>query len=581
MKNYWTWALLGLCSTAVAKPNIQAAHAMQRLFPGMGYENMIHEAAAPKAAKVQRRAPVRRRAEQSRFFNNATQKFVVDGKGIPDVDFDIGPSFAGQLPISDKPNERDHLYFWFFPTDNEEQRDSNEIVIWLNGGPGCSSLLGLLQENGPFLWNPGTEKPVSNPWSWHKLTNVVWVEQPVTVGFSQGEASITNEDELGEQFLGFWKSFVDAFCMRGFKVYVAAESYGGYYGPYISSHMVDKKDKNYYDIQGLIVYDGVFFDDSIQSNVVAESTLEQLSTIMPIGDAARQGIHNISESCGFNAWNEKYLVYPPSGPAPNAPPGTKDLGNGTRVPEGECNYLHYYVTSNMSVINPCFDIYNLLNHCPQVSNVIPIDTEAGIEPYFNRPDVKKAINAPLNVNWTACVNGVFTSPNELDLSNPSGVYALPHVIDSTQNVIIAQGAVDFILPLNGVLLGIQNMTWGGQLGFQKAPSDPLYVPSYGIDYDDEDQTDYYAKALPAGWGVQGTTHTERGLTLAVMSLSGHMGPASAPAASFRQLEKLLGRVASLSDTSPFTLPELRNISQPEEPLGNGTVKIPCTKRGCP
>ena len=60
-------------------------------------------------------------------------EFAVNGSNIPDVDFDIGESYAGLLPISDTDN-RDNLYFWFFPTANEEFAKNKEIVIWLNGG---------------------------------------------------------------------------------------------------------------------------------------------------------------------------------------------------------------------------------------------------------------------------------------------------------------------------------------------------------------------------------------------------------------------------------------------------------------
>jgi carboxypeptidase D len=73
------------------------------------------------------------------------------------------------------------LYFWFFPSENEDADD--EITIWLNGGPGCSSLEGFLQENGPISWQYGSAPfAVYNPWNWANLTNMVWVEQPVGTG---------------------------------------------------------------------------------------------------------------------------------------------------------------------------------------------------------------------------------------------------------------------------------------------------------------------------------------------------------------------------------------------------------------
>lgn len=79
----------------------------------------------------------------------AVKRFTVNGSAIPEVDFHIGESYAGLLPIGPG-QDVSELYFWFFPTPNPAADD--EIVIWLNGGPGCSSLEGVLQENGPFSW---------------------------------------------------------------------------------------------------------------------------------------------------------------------------------------------------------------------------------------------------------------------------------------------------------------------------------------------------------------------------------------------------------------------------------------------
>lgn len=154
-------------------------------------------------------------------------QFAVNGSNIPDVDFDVGESFAGSLPVSDKANSSE-LFFWYFPqAGNTKTRD---IVVWLNGGPGCSSLSGLLQENGPFTWKPGTFKPVENPWSWHHLADVAWIEQPAGTGFSRlnGMPPARNEAEVASRFLGFWKKFIETFELDGYHVYLTGESYAGY-----------------------------------------------------------------------------------------------------------------------------------------------------------------------------------------------------------------------------------------------------------------------------------------------------------------------------------------------------------------
>lgn len=138
---------------------------------------------------------------------------------------DLGESYAGLLPISDDPDETRKLYFWFFPTTNPAASD--EVAIWFNGGPGCSSLSGLLTENGPFTFMSGTRDPVINPYSWSNLTNMMWVEQPVGVGYTQGVPNIKDEVELSQQFIGFYKNFVDAFKVHNRKVYLTGESYAG------------------------------------------------------------------------------------------------------------------------------------------------------------------------------------------------------------------------------------------------------------------------------------------------------------------------------------------------------------------
>lgn len=111
----------------------------------------------------------------------------------------------------------------------------------------------MLKENGPFLWSNGVYHPVANPWSWHHLANVVWIEQPVGTGFSVGTVTVQSEDDVAQQFMGFWKNFVDAFGLQGYSVYVTGESYAGAYCPFIASNMLDANDTTYFDVKGMIM----------------------------------------------------------------------------------------------------------------------------------------------------------------------------------------------------------------------------------------------------------------------------------------------------------------------------------------
>jgi carboxypeptidase D len=168
------------------------------------------------------------------------------------------------------------LYFWFFPSENVNSTD--EITIWLNGGPGCSSLEGFLQENGPISWQYGSAPfAVYNPWNWANLTNMVWVEQPVGTGFSQGTPTAQSQEEVAEQFLGFFKNFVDTFGLQNRKVYVTGESYAGRYVPYIADAMHSKNDTEYYDVKGIMFYDPSIAEDVLLEDIPAVPFIDRWS----------------------------------------------------------------------------------------------------------------------------------------------------------------------------------------------------------------------------------------------------------------------------------------------------------------
>ncbi|KAK6021773.1 serine carboxypeptidase [Ostertagia ostertagi] len=115
--------------------------------------------------------------------SNLTDKAVADMiTNLPGLTFNVTfRQFSGYLTAPLYPNN--HLFYWFMESQNDPVNDP--VVLWLNGGPGCSSLGGLLEELGPFHNNNDNGTTLfENVYSWNKMANVLFLEAPVGVGFS-------------------------------------------------------------------------------------------------------------------------------------------------------------------------------------------------------------------------------------------------------------------------------------------------------------------------------------------------------------------------------------------------------------
>ncbi|KAF2136235.1 uncharacterized protein K452DRAFT_237868 [Aplosporella prunicola CBS 121167] len=519
---------------------------------------MVRERSA-RAAESHMHARYARAASTDAYLTEKTKKFAVDGTALPNVTFDIGESYSGLLPVDDSSDRE--LFFWFVPSTNKAADD--EIVIWLNGGPGCSSMDGLFHENGPVTWMTGTFLPVKNMYSWTNLTNVVWIEQPVGTGYSQGTMNATSEKDVSDQFMGFWRNFMDTFDLKGRKVYITGESYAGMYVPYIADAMIAQNNTDYFDVEGIMIYDPSIGYDSITEQVPTLAFVENNKALFPFNETFWEYIRNISSSCGYDDFLAEGLTFPPKGPLAS-PPGT--YANNTIKPE--CDIFNQVFDAILK-INPCFDIYQVGQLCPLLWDTLGFPYSDmylpdGYDiPYFNRADVKKALHAPPDAEWAMCTEGNVFVGGDSDTSPPSGLTGGPlaRVAEATNNVIVGHGTLDMVLILNGTLLTLQNLTWGGAQGFSTPPSEPFYVP-------------YHAEASMAsmaGAGVFGSWVSERGITFVSVDLAGHMIPQYQPGAAYRHLEVLLGRVANMSEVSAFTTQ--RGYPQPGDALGKGISPV--------
>jgi carboxypeptidase D len=169
--------------------------------------------------------------------------------------------------------------------------------------------------------------------------------------------------------------------------------------------------------------------------------------------------------------------------------------------------------------------------------------------YFDRDDVKLAMHAPMDAEWQECQGPVFVGrggpEHEGDLSLDPIQKVLPQVIEATQRVLISNGDYDFVILTNGTLLSIQNMTWGGKLGFESEPSQDIVITLPDLQYRQTFLDNGFPPDYDSTQGLMGVQHFERGLMWAETFFSGHMQPQFQPRSSFRHLQWLLGHIDEL------------------------------------
>jgi cathepsin A (carboxypeptidase C) len=153
-----------------------------------------------------------------------------------------------------------NYFYWFFESRNDPKNDP--FIIWLTGGPGCSSMLALLGENGPCTVNDDLSLK-RNEFSWNTKANIMWIDQPIGVGFSYGDKSEYDTDEkmVGDDMFHFLQEFFQAHPeYQKQQFYVFGESYAGHYVPAIAHRVyVGNKNKEglHINLQGLGIGNGL------------------------------------------------------------------------------------------------------------------------------------------------------------------------------------------------------------------------------------------------------------------------------------------------------------------------------------
>ena len=146
--------------------------------------------------------------------------------------------FSGYITLT---GTQKHIHYWLVEADVANA----PLVFWTNGGPGCSGLIGFMTEQGPF-YPDANGNLVPNEYAWNKLANMVFLEQPVGVGFSYSdndEDYHIGDDQAAQDNLATIRGFLDLFPeFAKTPIYLTSESYGGHYLPTWAAAIIDYND---------------------------------------------------------------------------------------------------------------------------------------------------------------------------------------------------------------------------------------------------------------------------------------------------------------------------------------------------
>ncbi|XP_014247095.1 venom serine carboxypeptidase-like [Cimex lectularius] len=167
-------------------------------------------------------------------------------------------SYAGFFTVDPKYNSS--MFFWFFPAEHNSK--NAPVIVWLQGGPGASSLFGLFDEHGPFYVRP--ERGLrSRKYYWSQVLNVIYIDNPVGTGFSftdDDAGYARNEVDVGKNLYEAVRQFFQLFPdYKNNDFFVTGESYAGKYVPALAYtiHTNNPTAKEKINLKGIAIGNGL------------------------------------------------------------------------------------------------------------------------------------------------------------------------------------------------------------------------------------------------------------------------------------------------------------------------------------
>ncbi|AQK53807.1 carboxypeptidase C precursor [Zea mays] len=443
--------------------------------------------------------------------------------GQPPVGF---AQYAGYVTVNETHGRA--LFYWFFEA--TASPDKKPLVLWLNGGPGCSSIgYGEAEELGPFLVQKGKPELRWNNYSWNTEANLMFLESPVGVGFSYTNTSsdllqlgdkITADDAY-KFLLNWFKRFPQ---YRSHDFYIAGESYAGHYVPQLSEKIFDGNragpKESYVNLKGLMVGNALMDDETDQTGMVDYAWDHAVISDRVYADVKARcdfSMANVTDACNaalqeyFAVYRliDMYSLYTPvctDDPAGSSASSSYDARGHRKVavhgaaPRIFSKYRGWIMKP--AGYDPCTAQY--------------------AETYFNRPDVQAALHAnvtKIGYNWTHC-SDVINTWNDAAFSTLPTIRKL---VAGGLRVWVFSGDTDGRIPVTSTRLTLN------KLGLKTV----------------QEWTPWYDHLQVGGWTI-----VYEGLTFVTIRGAGHEVPLHAP----RQALTLFSNFLAGTKMPPMAFP---------------------------
>lgn len=347
-----------------------------------------------------------------------------------------------------------HFFFWFFEARNNKREDA-PIILWMNGGPGCSSFTGLLMELGSCRVDKGGKKTSFNKHGWNDKAHVIFLDQPLNVGYSYGK-DVFNSMDAGKDVYSFLQLFYHSFPEYAkSELHVFGESYGGHYVPATAKAIhesnlqftekreagllsASEKEKRVLPLVSIGIGNGMT-DPLVQykyySKMACNSTYEPVLNQKECDsmDSSYPTCANLIKAC--YKWQNSLACYPA---------------------EMYCNSM--LITYQQSGANP----YDVRIPCEGGKLCYPIMDD--IDAFLNTREVQEELGSDVTT-FESCsqkvytgfiLNGDWMKPYHLEI---------PPLLESGIRVLVYAGDADFICNWYGNLAWSEELEWSGQSKF--------------------------------------------------------------------------------------------------------------------